>query len=266
MVENSVSGAENFGIALRIETNALPINVVRAMCDTYPDLTYDPQQGLLSGSAPVHADVIADDFRFYQAHPGIPAENVGSRLGNYRPETPSQTKVLKMARYLVYEGLSERVIGLVFSGSTGVGKTHVSVGVAKELASTGQPAMYLNPKTMNLTHVRYGDVASFYREAEGNGVLIADDFNDSYGAEGDIIRSMVTALHEHGGRLLVATNADARHLFDLAFHKPGSNNQEADAARLWSRLGHAVKFIQVDGEDRRRKEAQDPWAFFNDEP
>ncbi len=66
----------------------------------------------------------------YLAESRIPVKFAKAELSNYRPDTDSQRDALRLAKKFV-EAFPAEQKGLVFYGPTGVGKTHLAVGLLR---------------------------------------------------------------------------------------------------------------------------------------
>ena len=82
-------------------------------------------------------------------NPSLPLENLCSRLDNYVPKNDSQEDLLRYAMALVNVDVTGRAAGIFISGEPGVGKTHVAVGITKELMNMGQEAYYLDASNID---------------------------------------------------------------------------------------------------------------------
>lgn len=63
---------------------------------------------------------------------GIPERYQGCTFDNYKPATPSQGDALKLARKFA-ANYPDQSVGLLFIGPCGVGKTHLSVALLREV-------------------------------------------------------------------------------------------------------------------------------------
>src|SRR5690606_29425268 len=73
---------------------------------------------------------------------------------NYIPETPSQKEALKIAKDFVqnFDGKT----GLVLAGRTGVGKSHLSVSISKEIIKKKHTCLFISiPRLMTLIKSTY---------------------------------------------------------------------------------------------------------------
>ena len=122
---------------------------------------------------------IRRDIHFYQANTKVPLENVCSTLDNYEPKNDTQREALASARSLVaFQGMSQPA-GLWLHGDTGVGKSHVSVGVAKEFMEQGYNPMFYQCGV---------DFSS--PKLKPRQVWVIDDLNSPYGPDRDFFKGV----------------------------------------------------------------------------
>jgi len=78
-----------------------------------------------------HGDALLDACR-------IPARYEHCTLGDFFPQTAQHRAALEKTLYFCsgYPNLTEEGLGLLFTGSNGVGKTHLAVAALRELAAT----------------------------------------------------------------------------------------------------------------------------------
>ena len=248
---------------IRIEREDVPYNILQAVCVTHPNLKV--VGGALVGAAEDSEEQIDSDLNFWNANQGIPAENVCSRLDNYVPINDSQRKLLRAAQFLVGEGSRQRAMGLIAYGSPGLGKTHVSVGLAKSISAdpNGGRVTYLNAATGGHSVPRNED--SFRDMAdEGRGTIILDDVNSPYSLESDALRSAISAVHSVGGRLFVTSNTDNIDTFLATALKSVMDSNGSDMIRLLDRVRGLLLPVQLVGSSYRVNTRQNPWSGFTD--
>jgi DNA replication protein DnaC len=132
------------------------------------------------------------DIKFYKAHPGINAENVCSTLYNYQPQTHSQHRLLIAAAKLAAGGETQ---GLFLRGATGVGKTHISIALAKELTKRGGNVFLTTGKEISIDRVKLAK-ANF---------IIVDDLNEGWAHE-DMVCAIADHVEKTGARVFVTSN------------------------------------------------------------
>lgn len=239
----------------------VPEHVLKAVTITYPDIALS-DDGLLVGRADVMQEKIAEDLDFWLSNPNVPAENVCSRLSNFDPKNSSQETLLRAASYLVNEGSAQRAMGLIAHGQPGLGKTHVAVGLAKELASRAQGGLVTYINTATQTNIPVG-VGKFKELAsDGKGTIILDDVNSPYGKGAEALRHAVSAVHDVGGRLFVTSNAIKIDQFLDKALRSSSDVDGIEFTRLMDRVRGLLHPVELIGESYRTVTAQNPWLGF----
>ncbi len=75
----------------------------------------------------------------------IPSAYKNKKLENYKPLTNSQGRALKISNEFVKEFLNGKMDrGLLFMGKTGVGKTHLAIGILNALLDEGFRGYFIN--------------------------------------------------------------------------------------------------------------------------
>lgn len=246
----------------------VPNHVLRAVTVTHPELVLH-EGGVLVGCALTTEEQIESDLNFWLANPKIPAENVCSTLENFMPTNDTQRGLLKAARFLTNEGSRQRAMGLIAFGDPWLGKTHVSVGIAKAIALKDElgKVTYLNAATSD-GHIP--TKVDDYREmaAEGRGTVILDDVNSAYGSGATGLRAAISAIHDVGGRLFITSNAQDIDQFLASALKDVSDRDGIEFARLMDRAKGILLPLKLMGQSYRENTRQNPWIDFmaNEEP
>ena len=182
------------------------------------------------------------DLLFLKLNPETPIENQSSSLDNYSPKNDSQIDLLKWSRKLIdYKG--GKGSGLFIHGTPGLGKTHISVAVAKEFLKTGAHPLFISAGTTRITEA----------ELSGHDVFIIDDLNGAYDQKADSFLKVITYVHDHGGKIFVTSNSNFEKLFE-GLAGPHSSRKE-DGPRYRDRIKNMLKFIEVSGDSNRTDEA-----------
>ena len=239
----------------------VPEHVLKAVTSTYPDIGYT-DEGTLEVRANVPQEVIEDDLNFWLDNPNIPAENVCSRLGNYQPTNQTQVNLLHAASYLVNEGSTQRAMGLIAHGDPGLGKTHIAVGLAKEISARAQrgSVTYINAATQ--TNLPYKREPYLKMADDGKGTIILDDVNSPYGMGADALRHAVSAIHDVGGRLFVTSNATDLNAFLNKALRSSADADGIEFSRLQDRVRGLLLPVHLEGESHRIVTSQNPWLGF----
>jgi len=181
------------------------------------------------------------DLLFLKMNPLTPLENQSASLVNYLPQDESQKTALEFAKKLVeYSG--RRASGLFMSGTTGIGKTHISIAVAKEFLKKGEHPLFVGPKT-NLSP----------EQIQGHSIFIFDDLNSGYGDGVQSFIDVVSRVHDLGGKIFVTSNTGFKKLFDQMAGKHSIHS--AEGPRLLDRIKTMFKFLELKGKSYRSKDA-----------
>ena len=182
------------------------------------------------------------DVIFLKRNPGVPIENLCATLETYDPKNDSQRELLTWSKKIVeYRG--NRASGLAISGSAGVGKSHVSVAVAKEFLKRGENPLLITGKQISLSE----------KDLATHQVFIFDDLNSGYGADADVFLRVVSYVHDHGGKILLTTNATLPKLMDEMVGPYSVRKNEGP--RFQDRTKNLFKVLDVKGESGRTEEA-----------
>jgi hypothetical protein len=235
---------------IEIDVSAYPPAVIAGLQKTHPDTV--SHDGLLIGRAALPQDVLAQDLEFWQANPDIPVENVGSRLETYRPNNASQERLLNAAKFLAKADSKTNFMGLMAFGQAGVGKTHISIGLAKQAMALGANVRYVHvPSESSYPNI------DLLTDAD---LIIMDDANNPYETVTRTIAPIITRFHQRGyGRLFVTSNYDKPNDF-----LPSMVSDAAEKERIGDRAGAALRLLRVEGKSYRSNISHDPWAGFDE--
>ncbi len=178
------------------------------------------------------------DLLFFEMNPLLPPDLLCAQLHNYLPENKSQEELLYWANELVQYD-QRTPAGLFISGSNGVGKSHVAVGIAKELAGQGFSFDYLS-----LT----GTVSKVFFDLgrSTKNMLILDECPNSPTGFRDPIAQMIDRVHQQGGRLIITSNNPYNDF----------RNELNDVGPYYvDRADGMLREVQVDGESHRKRKA-----------
>ena len=226
----------------------LPVNlftepVTKKLQEHYPKLSVERNKrnvvlNTSKLSKPELSDLVTD-IDFYQENPLVAIENICCRLDNFKPKDKTQKEALESAVQLLnYTGPNPA--GLFLQGDTGVGKTHLSVALAKEFMKTGLKTLYVTNKSIH-------DASKNLQEVE---VVIIDDYNSGYGS-GDYFRDIVDYIHRKGGRLFVTSNSSyGKVVLDESFV-----GAEQELPRFKDRTKSMFKFHHITGPSQRLADA-----------
>ena len=97
--------------------------------------------------APEDLPDLLSDLSFYAEHPEIALENICSRLNNFIPTSPEHEFLLSEAKRVTDPKNLFLKRGAFLTGQPGIGKTHISIAVAKELLQYGFQLFFVTSHT-----------------------------------------------------------------------------------------------------------------------
>jgi DNA replication protein DnaC len=191
---------------------------------------------------PKEVERLQIDMRFYDLNPTLPLENLCSRLDNYIPRNQSQEELLYYAQKLIALDDESAAAGLYLYGEAGIGKSHVSIGVAKEFMLRG-----LEP------NFQFADRYTFNTNVKliPGQVWVIDDMNSGYHLSSRLFKQVVLNAHERGGRVFVTSNKDYDELMKEMF----VGDSKANKIRYEDRTKGMFKIIFVTGGSFRQANA-----------
>ena len=180
------------------------------------------------------------------ANAQIPPMFIKKTIDNFANKTTNQKEVLKTARQFI-DTFKPGAQGLLFLGDCGTGKTHLAVGVLREIALKGHGGLFYNVIQL-LDELR----SSF---DEGNRVsqwpildrlytaqlLVLDDLGaeKTSGWVNDRLYAIINHRYEHQKTTILTSN------------KMGSELNEQIGNRAYSRLMEMCKAVLFTGKDYR---------------
>ncbi len=177
------------------------------------------------------------DIEFIRKYPDIPIENTCSTLNNYHPKNEGQKDLLDTARKFIKldEGTNA---GIWAYGPAGVGKTHIAIGIAKELTMAGIRTNYINCSklTRNQTNIT----------KNGTPYFIIDDLSETIGKEPQLIKDVINYVHDIGGKVFITSNVSYEtYIAKLFFLNKGEEIKFIDRQKA------LFKVIEMGGESQR---------------
>ena len=88
----------------------------------------------------------------------IPSENINSSFGNYKIDNELRTMLHEKSRQFAEAVIKQKnkpkkeTLGLIMTGTAGIGKTHLSTAVAKAVSATGLKVLFVNTDTVRDTY------------------------------------------------------------------------------------------------------------------
>lgn len=210
---------------------------------------------------------------------GIPKRFADKTLAGFAiavdgQENPTLKKARLRAQRFVENYPIEKT-GPLFCGPCGVGKSHLAIGIVRELSAKGIGAVYCNTKDL-LQELRYSfnpvaqtTEAELLRGIIEANVLVLDDL----GAERltdwvqETIYHVINSRYQRDRTTIVTTNLEYGPPATLEEEQPNSQLSEDKARRamrketlgdrvgqrIWSRLTEMCSPVAMQGQDRREK-------------
>jgi DNA replication protein DnaC len=186
----------------------------------------------------------------------IPEDLMDASFDNYKPKHPSQIDAIKKALWYAEHFGETEFSSLLFKGSFGVGKSHLSKAISDVVKSKGKTVIYIDiPSLIKKIRNTFGGNGSdeeIYAAIEKADLVIFDDLGaervkkddsgDSWVAE--VLFQMFTSrANKHN---VITTNCTSEHLRERYGPIMGG--------RIISRMMQGTKPILIEGEDMRLKE------------
>ncbi|HWK70014.1 MAG TPA: ATP-binding protein [Burkholderiaceae bacterium] len=144
----------------------------------------------------------------------IPTRFADRTLDAYKAELPGQAKALKVCRDYVTAFDAGAGTSLIFVGGVGAGKTHLAVGIAKELMQRHMTALFMSVmgavRSVKETYRRDSDTSE--REAIANliepDLLILDEVGVQFGSDTEkmILFEIINGRYENRRSTIVISN------------------------------------------------------------
>lgn len=185
----------------------------------------------------------------------IPDDLLSASFENYIPNHPTQEDALKKAVYYAEKFGGLDFTSLLFKGSYGVGKSHLSKSIADTVKAQGKTVIFVDvPGLLKQIKNTFGTdqtAAGLYQAIERADLVIFDDLGaenvkldgkgDSW-ASSELFEILTSRTGKHN---VITTNCSSNELKA----KYGNNG-----GRIVSRLMKGTKAVLVDGKDRRIEE------------
>lgn len=182
----------------------------------------------------------------------VPDDLQEASFNSYIPNTQSQKEALKKAVYFANKIGQLEFNSLLFKGSYGVGKSHLSKSIADVVRAQGKKVIFVDvPSLLKQIKNTFGtkeNATELYKAIEKADLVIFDDLGaenikldskgDSWGSS-ELFEILTSRTGKHN---VITTNCSATELEE----KYGKNG-----GRIVSRLMKGTKPILIEGEDMR---------------
>lgn len=217
------------------------------------------------------ADKVIDDIkkaearrniRIFEKYSLIPDDLKGARFKNYKPEDPTQRAVYNVVKEYVLNfadhlAKEKDYQSLLFDGSFGVGKSHLSISVAEYLKSKGFTSIFIDiPSFLRLIRKTYrkdSDITEdeIFKAINDADLVVFDDLGAEYVKNTDkeswAVEQLFAAIQMRIGKpTIYTTNYKPAELVE----KYG----EKQSGRIISRMMKGTKRFTIQGKDGRIEE------------
>ena len=185
-------------------------------------------------------------MEIFEKHSLIPPELEMAALDTYKPKTEKQSRALKIAyRYIeVYQ--KDKPRNLLFTGSFGIGKSHLAKSIADGIIDKGYNAIFISvPKLLRKFRASY-QKGSEYNEDDLSNILEEIDLLvlDDIGAESDsqwAKEKLFDVIDSRQGKhTIYTTNYSPEDLYEIM--------GERNFSRI---INRDTTIVEVDGENHR---------------
>ncbi|WP_054711238.1 ATP-binding protein [Bacillus sp. JCM 19041] len=170
-------------------------------------------------------------------------------LETYAPQTKTQADALALSYRFIRDFNPKQACGILFSGGTGVGKSHLAQAMTKELINKGFSGLFITvPQLLTVIKSSYdrGSKKSEYellQRLKSIAILVLDDIGSEYKKDdgnGWAVSKLFEVIDARLGKATIyTTNYEGEQL-----HKEVGD-------RNFSRLLYQTKLLRIDGPDFR---------------
>jgi DNA replication protein DnaC len=156
----------------------------------------------------------------------ITQESINNTFETYNAVSSKEKELLsiakKFAKKITEQKVEDGPIFLCINGVPGIGKTHISVSIAKHVKSHGKKVIFINAKKISeeyqqsmISSKQNIDLNKWITDYD---LIIVDDLNTEYGITNDFMKKAFEYVYFHSKALLITSNIYISTLPDL-FHE-----------------------------------------------
>ena len=165
-------------------------------------------------------------------------ETVDKDFDNYLATIPEQRMLLEFAKKFAYSICYKEEIlssisgpkGCIFSGSPGIGKSHLSVAIAKFVSEHGKHVLFIDNKFLvdqyQKSKGKENDFRDWFNDMD---LIILDDINTDYGIGTDFIIKALKYVFQTNSNILISSNHKLNRFYNflptyISYNSPFANN------------------------------------------
>jgi DNA replication protein DnaC len=184
-------------------------------------------------------------------------DQLAATFRNYEPENPTQDEALEKAEKLVNAIIAgkEKPVGILFAGSFGIGKSHLSAAACNAMAAAGRSAAFVSISQLkrkltstfnNGSKVTADEIMDYLRSVD---LLVIDDIGQH--AQSEFVDETLFDLLEsrQGKANIFTTNLSGQDLI------------AAVGQRIFERIKNNSNPHKLEGTSRRKFKLDPAWDF-----
>lgn len=156
---------------------------------------------------PMIRDIPTDILPNKKLLASISSENKDSSFENYIHDTTERLYMLNIMKKFAYTVDLQKPeigpIGIIISGKPGIGKTHLSIAVMKNVHKN---VLYLDEKYISELFQESGSYGNYESWISGADLIIIDDLNTKYGIGATFFKKAIDYVIKNNKAILVSSN------------------------------------------------------------